>query len=250
MKKLTRSILVLSVVLALVGLSVAGSGHQRNDPANSRRPVGGRCPWAGYRLTNVREGFVTRKVCVPSPSYRSPRKKKDFSSPFSFQPRNQKERNQRRETFSLSFFTQNRPSGSTVRGLSTKIQRQSRIINPGDSSYRQLQRRFNQAGGRSNLSRKERNLTALKGSGFGGNALVSKGALNYSSLRRQVQSKGVSYFGRTGRKRLFLMSNPRALAVLPCGCWACCQPYFVCLPSWMPWPLPPQWIMWVWYYAI
>lgn len=161
------------------------------------------------------------------------------------------------DSYSLNYFMRHDPSQGGNRNLFGELQQESRTIKPGDSGYYRLKRKFNNKARSFDLSQEEQDLRSFGGfneSSAGGNFLMEQDQ-NYTSLRMEVNNRGLSYLGRMGRKRLFLirdpgMPSPNGLVILPCGCLPCCQPYFVCLPSWLPWPLPPQWIFWIFFYII
>ena len=167
------------------------------------------------------------------------------------------------ERVPLSYFRRRDPSnaGNNVTG---SIQNEIQIIRPGDSSYRDLKRQFESKSNSLDLSRERQNLDSFSFS-FGGSGMsmdfsIDPEKQNYFSLERSLESQGVSFFGSRGNENYFMIDpdphpdpgpNPtpgrcgRCIVRMPCSCMWCCQPIFICLPNWVPWPLPAPWITWV-----
>lgn len=161
----------------------------------------------------------------------------------------------------LQYFMSTNPSraGDVARSL----QNQVKIIRPGDSNYEALRRDFTRKSQSINLSRERQNLESpsfsFGASGTEMNFSIDPSKQDYRSLSGSLSNQGVTFFGSQGKSNNFMLIDPDpdpgpeprpggcggCIVWLPCNCMPCCQPYFICLPRWSPWPLPPLWISWV-----
>lgn len=170
------------------------------------------------------------------------------------------------ENYSLSYFKNREPSQGAK--AARDIQNRIRVIRPGDSGYRQLERSFESKASSSDLSREQQNTGSIEFS-FGSSGMefsIDQSKENYYSLNRSLNNQGATFFGSKGGNNYLLMEGQykdiyapqpepepepepepgcHCMVRLPCSCMGCCSPIFICLPGWLPWPLPSRWLMWV-----
>lgn len=162
---------------------------------------------------------------------------------------------------SLSYFMNREPSQRD--NVARSLQNQVQVIRPGDSNYSQLESSLNSKARSMDLSREQQNTSSFEFSvgSSGMEFSIDRNKQNYSLLSRSLNNEGVTFFGSKKGNNYFLTSGMKdpspggggespgggghCICRLPCSCVGCCSPIFICLPSWTPWPLPPQWIMWI-----
>lgn len=176
------------------------------------------------------------------------------------------------ERFSLSYFKSRKPPQAGE--ATSSLQNQIEVIRPGDSGYDQLNRDFQRKGGNLDISREKQSLKSFNfsfnfGSSEGEEFSIGQGKQDYYSLNRSLQNQGVTFFGSSGNSNYLVGGGTyqwgpnnggddndgsgggghggrgRCICRLPCSCFTCCQPIYICLPGWVPWPLPTPWLYWV-----
>lgn len=172
------------------------------------------------------------------------------------------------DKYSLSYFENRDPSQGSKAAMD--LQNQVRVIRPGESGYRQLRHNFERKAGSRDFSREQQNSGSIEFN-FGSSGMefsMDQSKDDADSLKRSLNNQGATFFGSKGDNNYLLMDgmydfNPddndngggssggshpgggHCICRLPCSCTGCCSPIFICVPGWMPWPLPPQWIMWI-----